>query len=287
MTGAFAAGAFGSITSHSWSDQRLSMEQTQQHMEDAGAALTLPETIGDFTFSHGYDVAATAKSATGKSEQVDEVNAEYEKDGVTLNFNAHKTYTVFSDEENSDPEPDEVQCALAWYTGAFADRERQLGVEILLDALLGTNQSPLKAALLEQKLGADIDLGFDDSTLQPTLELVLRGATAETAPKFAAGVKQAVTDLLAGGIPEELLLASLNAAEFASLERPGSLPDGVLDAIHAATGWLHAGDPTLLLHTNQLFAALREKFNNKVQDIVKQMNAALPQAVKDANKAAK
>ena len=108
------------------------------------------------------------------------------------------------------PEPDQVQCALAWYTGAFADRERQLGVEILLDALLGTNQSPLKAALLEQKLGADIDIGFDDSTLQPTLELVLRGATAETAPKFAAGVKQAVTDLLAGGIPEELLLASLN-----------------------------------------------------------------------------
>lgn len=62
VTGAFAAGAFGSITSHSWSDQRLSMEQTQQHMEDAGAALTLPETIGDFTFSHGYDVAATARA---------------------------------------------------------------------------------------------------------------------------------------------------------------------------------------------------------------------------------
>ena len=48
------------------------------------------------------------------------------------------------------PEPDEVQCALAWYTGAFADRERQLGVEILLDALLGTNNSPLKAALLAE-----------------------------------------------------------------------------------------------------------------------------------------
>ena len=157
------------------------------------------------------------------------------------------------------PELDQVQCALAWYTGAFADRERQLGVEILLDALLGTNQSPLKAALLEQKLGADIDIGFDDSTLQPTLELVLRGATAETAPKFAAGVKQAVTDLLAGGIPEELLLASLNAMEFASLERPGSLPDGVLDVIYAATGWLHTGDPALLLHTNALFASLREK----------------------------
>ena len=159
------------------------------------------------------------------------------------------------------PEADQVQCALAWYTGAFADRERQLGVEILLDALLGTNQSPLKAALLEQQLGADIDIGFDDSTLQPTLELVLRGATAETAPKFAAGVKKAVEEVLAEGIPGDLLLASLNAAEFASLERPGSLPDGVLDAINAATGWLHTGDPALLLHTDKLFASLREKLN--------------------------
>ena len=98
------------------------------------------------------------------------------------------------------PEPDEVQCALAWYTGAFADRERQLGVEILLDALLGTNNSPLKAALLAEKLGADIDIGFDDSTLQPVLELVLRGATEESARKFAAAVRKAVDGILAEGI---------------------------------------------------------------------------------------
>ena len=157
------------------------------------------------------------------------------------------------------PEPDEVQCALAWYTGAFADRERQLGVEILLDALLGTNNSPLKAALLAEKLGADIDIGFDDSTLQPVLELVLRGATKETAGRFSAAVRKAVDGILTEGIPQELLLASLNAAEFASLERPGSLPDGVLDAINASTGWLHTGDPALLLHTDRLFASLREK----------------------------
>ena len=157
------------------------------------------------------------------------------------------------------PEPDEAQCALAWYTGAFSDRERQLGVEILLDALLGTNQAPLKAALLEEKLGADIDVGFDDSTLQPTLELVLRGATEESAGKFAAAVRKAVDGILEKGIPEELLMASLNSTEFASLERPGSIPDGVLDAINASTGWLHTGDPALLLHTNALFASLREE----------------------------
>ena len=175
------------------------------------------------------------------------------------------------------PEADQVQCALAWYTGAFADRERQLGVEILLDALLGNNQSPLKAALLEEKLGADIDIGFADSTLQPTLELVLRGATEDSAAKFAAAVRNTVDGILAEGIPEELLLASLNAAEFASLERPGSLPDGVLDAINAATGWLHTGDPALLLHTNALFASLREKLHKGWFDaLLRDLFAAAP-----------
>lgn len=72
-------------------------------------------------------------------------------------------------------------------------------------------------------------------------------------------MRKAVDDLLAQPLPQDLLLASLNAAEFNSLERPGSLPDGVLDAINAVTGWLHAGDPTLLLHTDRLFDALREK----------------------------
>ena len=159
------------------------------------------------------------------------------------------------------PKPDEVQCALAWYTGAFADRERQLGVEILLGALLSTNSSPLKAALLAEQLGADIDIGFDDSTLQPTLELLLRGATVDSARKFATAVRKAVDELLKTGIPHDLLLAALNEAEFASLERPGSLPDGVLDAINAATGWLHTGDAALLLHTDKLFAALRSKLD--------------------------
>ena len=175
------------------------------------------------------------------------------------------------------PEPDEAQCALAWYTGAFSDRERQLGVEILLDALLGTNQAPLKAALLEEKLGADIDVGFDDSTLQPTLELVLRGATEESAGKFAAAVRKAVDGILEKGIPEELLMASLNSTEFASLERPGSIPDGVLDAINASTGWLHTGDPALLLHTNALFASLREKLEQGwINELLRELFAPAP-----------
>ena len=109
------------------------------------------------------------------------------------------------------------------------------------------------------------------------LELVLRGATEESARKFAPAVRKAVDAILSEGIPQELLLASLNSAEFASLERPGSLPDGVLDAINAATGWLHTGDPALLLHTDRLFASLREKMaDGWFDELLRQLFAAAP-----------
>ena len=101
-------------------------------------------------------------------------------------------------------------------------------------------------------------MGFDDSTLQPTLELVLRGATEESAGRFAAAVRKAVDGILEKGIPEELLMASLNSTEFASLERPGSIPDGVLDAINASAGWLHTGDPAAAPHERSV-RFLREK----------------------------
>lgn len=37
-------------------------------------------------------------------------------------------------------------------------------------------------------------------------------------------------------------------------------------------------------YNRKAFTALREKFNNRIREIVKEMNAALPQAAKDANK---
>lgn len=119
VTGAFAAGGLGSITSHSWSDQRLNMEQTQQHMEQAGVAFTLPERIGDFTFSYGYDADTLAESAAGERERVKEVNAEYEKDGVTLDFSAHTAYTVFDGED--DPYAPDAERDVNGVTLAFRD----------------------------------------------------------------------------------------------------------------------------------------------------------------------
>ena len=267
--------ADGTVSGVVYNEMQGALASPDAQLQDALERAMFPDTA--YGFVSGGDPASIPALTYEKYQRVYRRHYSADNCCITLYGKMDMADKLARLDKDYLSKADQVQCALAWYTGAFADRERQLGVEILLDALLGSNQSPLKAALLEQQLGADIDIGFDDSTLQPTLELVLRGATEETAGRFAAGVRSAVDDILAEGIPEDLLLASLNAAEFASLERPGSLPDGVLDAIHAATGWLHAGDPTLLLHTNQLFAALREKMaSGWFNDLLRELFAAAP-----------
>ena len=157
------------------------------------------------------------------------------------------------------PETVPVQCALGWYTGRFEELEKQTAVSLLLDALLSTNQSPLKKYLLEQNLGTDIEAGFDNSVQQPVLELLLKGTDQERAARFAGAVRDGVAKICAEGIPDEMLTASINNLEFQVTERPGSLPDGVLAAIEAATGWLHTGDPMADMRPEGIFNFLRSK----------------------------
>ncbi len=157
------------------------------------------------------------------------------------------------------PEPDEAQCALAWYTGAFSRPGAPAGRGDPAGRAAGLESGPAESRPAERETGRGHRRRVRRQHVTADPGACAPGRTEESAGKFAAAVRRAVDGILAEGIPQDLLLASLNAAEFASLERPGSLPDGVLDAINASTGWLHTGDPALLLHTNALFASLREK----------------------------
>ena len=105
VTGAFAAGGMGGIFSKGWSDQRLDLSSTQTHLADAGVVLTLPDKIGEYTFSYGSDVDTTARNSVGETEKIAEVDATYTKNGAELNLSAHKSYTVFTEDEMENPVP--------------------------------------------------------------------------------------------------------------------------------------------------------------------------------------
>ena len=159
--------------------------------------------------------------------------------------------------------PDNAAVALGYVAGTYADRERSLALEILSDALMGSNEAPLKRELLEADLGADVDAFVYDGLLQPFFVVELRGADKGAAEKFTQLVDGAFARMAREGVPRENLEAALESAAFSLREREFGYADGVALAINAMCGWLYSDEmPTDYLRYEEALANLKDGLDN-------------------------
>ncbi len=136
--------------------------------------------------------------------------------------------------------PENASVALAYVIGTFADRERILAFDILLDAIAGSNESPLKRAVLEAGLADDFRAILVDGELQPRVVLQLKGAKERVSQQFKDLVLTTCTQLARDGIQKDLLLASIAQAEFNLREQDfGSYPAGIAVSIQVMSSWLY------------------------------------------------
>ncbi len=156
--------------------------------------------------------------------------------------------------------PENACAAVGFVIGRAAERERIVAADILMDAIMGANESPLKRALLDAGI-ADDAIGYvADSVAQPFAVVSLRGARPGAAEKLRAIVEAEARRLAEGGLDRELVRAALSHAEFVMRERNFGYPDGVVLAMSAMAGWLYADDdPAAYLRFEDVFASLREK----------------------------
>lgn len=156
--------------------------------------------------------------------------------------------------------PENACAAVGFVIGRAAERERIVAADILMDAIMGANESPLKRALLDAGI-ADDAIGYvADSVAQPFAVVSLRGARSGAAEKLRAIVEAEARRLAEGGLDRELVRAALSHAEFVMRERNFGYPDGVVLAMSAMAGWLYADDdPAAYLRFEDVFASLREK----------------------------
>lgn len=187
----------------------------------------------------------------------------------------------------------ENACVGAGYViGEAADFERVLACDVLLDALMGGNESPIKRAILDAGLGGDATAYLVDSQAQPVALFQLKNAfthsgagqvesiqdaagqgegaqdalapEAASAPidavaqQFMALVESEVCALVQGGIPRDLLEASLSQMAFDLRERDRGMADGVPLAMNALAGWLYDDAmPTTYLRYEDALAHMR------------------------------
>lgn len=156
--------------------------------------------------------------------------------------------------------PENACAAVGFVIGRAAERERIVAADILMDAIMGANESPLKRALLDAGI-ADDAIGYvADSVAQPFAVVSLRGARPGAAERLRAIVAAEARRLAEGGLDRELVRAALSHAEFVMRERNFGYPDGVVLAMSAMAGWLYADDdPAAYLRFEDVFASLREK----------------------------
>lgn len=154
--------------------------------------------------------------------------------------------------------PENAGVGLAYVVGQARDFERVLACDILLDALMGGNESPIKRAILDAGLGGDATAYLLDSQAQPVAMFQLRNANDGSAQPFMDLVESEVRRLVRDGISRDVLEASLAQMSFDLRERDRGMADGVPLAMNALAGWLYDDDmPTTYLRYEDALAHMR------------------------------
>ncbi|MEG0460558.1 insulinase family protein [Gordonibacter sp.] len=156
--------------------------------------------------------------------------------------------------------PENACVGLGYVIGDAAQRTRIVATEIVLDALMGSNEAPVKRALLDADLADDVQAFLADSLLQPFVVVQLRGAKPDVAERFRSTFEAAIREVVACGIDRTLVEASLSRAEFVMREGDFGMADGVALSMTALAGWLYDDAlATSYLHYEDDFALLRKE----------------------------
>ncbi len=151
--------------------------------------------------------------------------------------------------------PDNGYVGVAYVFATASQRERVMAADILVDALIGSNEAPLKRAILDADLGRDVSGFLYDGLLQPMLIFELKGAKPGVAQQFQELVESTCAALVEQGLGHDNLEASLAQAEFNLREGDWGYPDGVGLSIQAMSGWLYNDeDATSYLHYEDALA---------------------------------
>ena len=146
-----------------------------------------------------------------------------------------------------------------WVLGRFDEREKQLAFSVLSDVLAGSNESPLKKALLDRGLCEDVEMGAE--TVQQTAALLtVRNTTRENAGECRRVIRETLERLAREGLDRKRIEAVLNKCEFLVREKDsGSYPRGLSFMEAAFESWMYGGDPAEGFRYQEVFASLRSK----------------------------
>ena len=172
---------------------------------------------------------------------------------------AHTVKKCYYEIAQNEEEKNHTYLVMGKIIGSWEEREKITAASVLAEALAGSNDAPLKRAVLDTGLCLDVSLEVSDGVLQPFGYLCISNTDAESCDKLKETVRNTVSQLCKNGIDRELIKASVNRLEFKF--RAGGEPRGLTRNTNALAAWLYGGDPLCYLELGEVYDSLRNKLD--------------------------
>jgi presequence protease len=163
---------------------------------------------------------------------------------------------------------------MSWMLPEAADPELTWALSILSYALVGTQASPLRKALIDSGLGEDLTgSGLSTYLRQMTFSVGLKGMAKEDMEKLEALVFATLEQIAAEGFEPEMVEAAVNSIEFSLRENnTGSFPRGLALMMRAVGTWGYGRDPFMPLKYEGPLTAVKTHLTQSptyLQDLIR------------------
>lgn len=169
--------------------------------------------------------------------------------------------------------PENALVGLGLVLGSALDRKRTIAADILFEALLGSNEAPVKKAILAASLGGNVVSYTAAESLQPYELIMLQNAQPGVARELRRVFQDACRDLREHGVPRERLEAIISSNEYDLRQRDYGIADGVAIACDALSTWLYDDDAaTLALKYGPVYKELRSELDGTYfEDLLREL----------------
>lgn len=179
--------------------------------------------------------------------------------------------TIYFEIGQDEDAADKGRLSIGKIVGSWKDKVRNMAIGILGDVLTGSNEAPLKQAILSSGLAQDIALSIEGSIAQSYVSIDVDNITDGKEQEVLDTIRRVGQELCQTGIDRNALESTLN--RFAFHLREEEEPQGLGRCIRAMNSWLYDGDPMFMLNVNDDIAELhammdRGDFNTLAEELL-------------------
>lgn len=169
--------------------------------------------------------------------------------------------------------PENALVGMGYVIGQALDTFRTVAADVLFDAILGSNEAPVKKAIIAAGLGGNVTSYTSSACQQPYELIILQNARPQAAQEFRNVIEDTCRDLVEHGVPRDRLEAVISSNEYALRQRDYGMSDGVVLACEALSTWLYEDDAaTDALKYADTYAALREALDGPFfEDLLREL----------------